>query len=71
MDVSPLVKNTNIHIMRIKISGLLVLLAIVTTTAVAGERTSKFEVKSNCGMCEKTIEKATYNGQPFLLIFRY
>ncbi len=57
--------------MRIKISGLLVLLATVTTTAVAGERTGNFEVKGNCGMCEKTIEKAAYNGQPFLLIFRY
>ncbi|HZH71220.1 MAG TPA: cation transporter [Mariniphaga sp.] len=44
--------------MRIKISGLLVLLATVTTTAVAGERTGNFEVKGNCGMCEKTIEKA-------------
>lgn len=30
----------------------------LTTTAVAGEKTEKFEVKGNCGMCEKRIEKA-------------
>lgn len=44
--------------MRNKILGLMFFLAIITTTAAAGERNSKFEVKGNCGMCEKTIEKA-------------
>ena len=41
--------------------GILILLAGIVTTATAGERTSKFEVKGNCGMCEKTIEKAAHS----------
>ncbi len=29
-----------------------------TFTVFAGEKTEKFKVKGNCGMCEKRIEKA-------------
>src|SRR6056297_1507626 len=33
---------------------------LMTTAVVfAGEKTEKFKVYGNCGMCEKTIEKAT------------
>jgi periplasmic mercuric ion binding protein len=41
-----------------KITGIFIILFTVTTTVVAGEKTEKFEVKGNCGMCEKRIEKA-------------
>ena len=44
--------------MKIKIPGIFVFLLTATTAAFAGEKTEKFEVKGNCGMCEKTIEKA-------------
>lgn len=32
-----------------------------TFTAFAGEKTEKFKVKGNCGMCEKRIEKAAHS----------
>ncbi len=43
--------------MKIKIFSIFIFL-IATTVAFAGEKTEKFEVKGNCGMCEKRIEKA-------------
>ncbi len=32
-----------------------------TFTVFAGEKTEKFKVKGNCGMCETRIEKAAYS----------
>ncbi len=44
--------------MKIQMTGLLVFLLTSATAAFAGEKTERFEVKGNCGMCEKRIEKA-------------
>ncbi len=44
--------------MKTKITGIIVFLLIATTAVFAGEKKEKFEVKGNCGMCEKRIEKA-------------
>lgn len=44
--------------MKTKFAGILIFLLTVTTIAFAGEKTEKFDVKGNCGMCEKRIEKA-------------
>lgn len=44
--------------MKNKVLSIFLFLFATTTVAFAGEKTEKFEVKGNCGMCEKTIEKA-------------
>ena len=44
--------------MKIKMLSILVFLFAKATVAFAGEKTEKFQVKGNCGMCEKRIEKA-------------
>jgi periplasmic mercuric ion binding protein len=44
--------------MKTKVLGLLALFVLGTFTVFAGEKTEKFTVKGNCGMCETRIEKA-------------
>ena len=44
--------------MKKKVLGLTALLLMAVVTVFAGEKTEKFKVKGNCGMCEKRIEKA-------------
>jgi periplasmic mercuric ion binding protein len=44
--------------MKAKVLSLVVMFVLGTSTAFAGEKTEKFKVKGNCGMCEKRIEKA-------------
>jgi len=44
--------------MKTKVLSLLVMFVLGTLTVFAGEKTEKFTVKGNCGMCEKRIEKA-------------
>lgn len=43
--------------MKPKVLSLVVMFALGTFTAFAGEKTEKIEVNGNCGMCEKRIEK--------------
>ena len=38
--------------------GLVTMFLMTTAVVFAGEKTEKFKVKGNCGMCEKRIEKA-------------
>ncbi len=47
--------------MKTKILSLVVLFVLGTFTVFAGEKTEKFKVKGNCGMCETRIEKAAYS----------
>jgi len=44
--------------MKTKVLGLLVMFVLGTFTVFAGEKSEKFKVYGNCGMCEKRIEKA-------------
>lgn len=44
--------------MKTKVLGLVVVFVLGTFTVFAGEKTEKFTVKGNCGMCETRIEKA-------------
>jgi copper chaperone CopZ len=44
--------------MKTKVLGLVVMFVLGTLTVFAAEKTEKFAVKGNCGMCEKRIEKA-------------
>lgn len=44
--------------MKSKVLSLVVMFVLGTLTVFAGEKTEKFTVKGNCGMCEKRIEKA-------------
>jgi periplasmic mercuric ion binding protein len=44
--------------MKTKVLSLVVMFVLGTFTVFAGEKTEKFKVKGNCGMCEKRIEKA-------------
>jgi periplasmic mercuric ion binding protein len=44
--------------MKAKLTGIVIFFLMATTAVFAGEKTEKFEVKGNCGMCEKRIEKA-------------
>ena len=44
--------------MKTKVLSLAVMFVLGTLTVFAGEKTEKFKVKGNCGMCEKRIEKA-------------
>lgn len=44
--------------MKTKVLGLIALFFMGTVTVFAGNKTEKFKVKGNCGMCEKRIEKA-------------
>ncbi|PWD97511.1 heavy-metal-associated domain-containing protein [Marinilabilia rubra] len=44
--------------MKRKMLSLLSMLLIGTVAVFAQSKTEKFEVKGNCGMCEKRIEKA-------------
>ena len=44
--------------MKTKILGLITLFLMTAAVVFAGEKSEKFKVYGNCGMCEKTIEKA-------------
>ena len=44
--------------MKTKVLGLVAMFLMTTAVVFAGEKTEKFKVFGNCGMCEKTIEKA-------------
>lgn len=44
--------------MRTKALSLVAMFVLGTFTVFAGEKTEKFKVYGNCGMCEKRIEKA-------------
>ena len=44
--------------MKTKVLSLLVLFVFGTFVVFAADKTEKIEVKGNCGMCEKRIEKA-------------
>ena len=44
--------------MKTKVLSLAVMFVFGTFMVFAGNKTEKFEVKGNCGMCEKRIEKA-------------
>jgi periplasmic mercuric ion binding protein len=44
--------------MKTKVLSLIAMFVLGTFTVFAGEKTEKFKVKGNCGMCEKRIEKA-------------
>jgi copper chaperone CopZ len=44
--------------MKTKVLGLVVMFVLGTFTVFAGEKTEKFKVSGNCGMCETRIEKA-------------
>ncbi|MEE4285344.1 MAG: cation transporter [Mariniphaga sp.] len=44
--------------MKTKILSLTTFFLITTAVAFAGEKTEKFKVYGNCGMCESRIEKA-------------
>lgn len=44
--------------MKTKLASLMVVFLIATTAAFAQNKTLKFKVYGNCGMCEKRIEKA-------------
>lgn len=48
--------------MRKTIGTVIIMLTMIATSAYAGnEKKETFAVKGNCGMCEKTIEKAAKN----------
>lgn len=44
--------------MRTKVLSLVALFMLGAVAVFAGNKTEKIEVKGNCGMCEKRIEKA-------------
>ncbi len=44
--------------MKTKVLSLVTLFLLGTATVFAASKTEKFKVYGNCGMCEKTIEKA-------------
>ena len=44
--------------MKTKVLGLITMFLMTTAVVFAGEKTEKFKVYGNCGMCEKRIEKA-------------
>jgi len=44
--------------MKTKVFSLIAMFVLGTFTVFAGEKTEKFKVYGNCGMCEKRIEKA-------------
>ncbi len=44
--------------MRTKVLSLVALFMLGAVSVFAGSKTEKIEVKGNCGMCEKRIEKA-------------
>lgn len=44
--------------MKTKVLGLITMFLLTTAVVFAGEKTEKFKVYGNCGMCEKRIEKA-------------
>lgn len=44
--------------MKTKVLGLVAMFLMTSAVVFAGEKTEKFKVFGNCGMCEKTIEKA-------------
>ncbi len=44
--------------MKTKMLSLVAMFMFGTLAVFAGNKTEKFEVKGNCGMCEKRIEKA-------------
>lgn len=44
--------------MKAKFFGLVTIFLMATAVVFAGEKTEKFKVHGNCGMCETRIEKA-------------
>ena len=44
--------------MKAKVLSLITVFLLGTATVFAASKTEKFKVYGNCGMCEKTIEKA-------------
>ena len=44
--------------MKTKVLSLIALFVLGAVSVFAGNKTEKIEVKGNCGMCEKRIEKA-------------
>ena len=44
--------------MKTKVLSFCMFSLMATTVAFAGNKTEKFKVKGNCGMCEKRVEKA-------------
>ena len=44
--------------MKTKVLGLVAMFLMTTAVVFAGEKTEKFKVYGNCGMCETRIEKA-------------
>jgi len=44
--------------MKKKVLGLVAMFLMTTAVVFAGEKTEKFKVYGNCGMCESRIEKA-------------
>lgn len=44
--------------MKTKVLGLIAMFLMTTAVVTAGEKTEKFKVYGNCGMCETRIEKA-------------
>jgi copper chaperone CopZ len=50
--------NFKIKNMKTRVLSLVAMFVLGTLTVFAGEKTEKIEVKGNCGMCEKRIEKA-------------
>jgi copper chaperone CopZ len=44
--------------MKAKFFGIVMIFLMATAVVFAGEKTEKFKVYGNCGMCEKRIEKA-------------
>ncbi len=51
-------KTFNFNWMKAKLFGLVTIFLMTTAVVFAGEKTEKFKVYGNCGMCEKRIEKA-------------
>ena len=50
--------NLKMSKMRTKVLSMAALFMMGAVTVFAGNKTEKIEVKGNCGMCEKRIEKA-------------
>ena len=53
-----IINHLKIQKMRTKVLSLAALVMLGAVSVFAGNKTEKIEVKGNCGMCEKRIEKA-------------
>ena len=58
IQVKVQVLTIKIKMMKTKVLMMAILTMMVAGTVSAKDKTEKFEVKGNCGMCEKRIEKA-------------